>query len=122
MFTLCDGITKSPSEIHPLIITGITFASLSSYNPFVLWATQRDPPRVPKVKFRVLIRVIGRANAGKTSILPRVLRYDESPKNYRLGPENSLSGMFSFLINTFISWRSQIKLDPTIEVSQAYYC
>jgi hypothetical protein len=42
-------------------------------------------PSVPgDVKFRVLI--IGRANAGKTSILQRVCDTTESPKIYRLGP------------------------------------
>ncbi|KAH9047805.1 hypothetical protein EDB84DRAFT_1460331 [Lactarius hengduanensis] len=41
-----------------------------------------DPPRrVPKIKFRVLI--IGRANAGKTSILQRVCDTTDSPIIYR---------------------------------------
>jgi len=43
---------------------------------------QRNLPRVPDVTFRVLI--IGRANAGKTSILQRVCDTTESPKVYRL--------------------------------------
>ena len=38
--------------------------------------------RVPNVKFRVLI--VGRANAGKTSILKRVCETTESPKVYRI--------------------------------------
>ncbi|KAI9464880.1 hypothetical protein HD554DRAFT_2026156 [Boletus coccyginus] len=38
--------------------------------------------RVPNVKFRVLI--VGRANAGKTSILQRVCETTESPKIYRV--------------------------------------
>ena len=46
--------------------------------------TQQDRPRGPDVKFRVLI--IGRANAGKTSILQRVCDTTESPEVYRLGP------------------------------------
>jgi GTPase SAR1 family protein len=46
--------------------------------------TQQDRPRAPDVKFRVLI--IGRANAGKTSILQRVCDTTESPEVYRLGP------------------------------------
>ena len=37
---------------------------------------------VPDVKFRVLI--VGRANAGKTSILKRVCETTESPKTYRI--------------------------------------
>jgi hypothetical protein len=50
--------------------------------PFGTMATQQDRPRVPNVKFRVLI--IGRANAGKTSILQRVCDTTESPEVYRL--------------------------------------
>ena len=39
----------------------------------------------PKVKFRVLI--MGRANAGKTTILQRVCNTTDSPKIYRNGEE-----------------------------------
>ena len=41
--------------------------------------------RIPEVRFRVL--VMGRANAGKTSILQRVCDTTESPKIYRRGEE-----------------------------------
>ncbi|KAF5345973.1 hypothetical protein D9756_010901 [Leucocoprinus leucothites] len=44
-------------------------------------STQQAPRRLPKIKFRVLI--IGRANAGKTSILQRVCDTTESPAIYR---------------------------------------
>jgi hypothetical protein len=45
-------------------------------------ATQQIPPNVPfEVKFRILI--IGRANAGKTTILQRICDTTESPKVYR---------------------------------------
>ena len=47
-----------------------------------------DPrPRVPNVQFRVLI--IGRANAGKTSILQRVCDTTESPVIYKSGPSGT---------------------------------
>ncbi|KAJ7938703.1 hypothetical protein B0H13DRAFT_1587466 [Mycena leptocephala] len=47
---------------------------------------QPAPPRsLPDVKFRVLI--VGRANAGKTSILQRVCDTTESPKTYRVTGE-----------------------------------
>ena len=41
--------------------------------------------RLPDIKFRVLI--IGRANAGKTTILQRVCNTTDSPKIYRNGKE-----------------------------------
>jgi GTP-binding protein EngB required for normal cell division len=44
-------------------------------------AAQENLPRLPRdIKFRVLI--IGRANAGKTSILQRVCDTTESPEIY----------------------------------------
>jgi len=47
-------------------------------------AAQQDLARRLDVKFRVLI--IGRANAGKTTILQRVCDTTESPEIYRLDP------------------------------------
>jgi len=44
-------------------------------------------PSFPCVQFRVLI--IGRANAGKTSILQRVCDTTDSPEIYRSGPEGT---------------------------------
>ena len=43
--------------------------------------TQQPSGQIPKIPFRVLI--IGRANAGKTSILQRVCETTESPVVYR---------------------------------------
>jgi hypothetical protein len=48
---------------------------------------QRSLPRAQSVRFRVLI--IGRANAGKTSILQRVCDTTESPEIYRTGPSGT---------------------------------
>ena len=45
----------------------------------------KSRPRLPAIRFRVL--VIGRANAGKTSILQRVCETTESPTIYRAGKE-----------------------------------
>ena len=50
-------------------------------------AAQQGPPRVANVKFRVLI--IGRANAGKTSILQRVCDTTESPEIYKIDPDGT---------------------------------
>ena len=43
---------------------------------------QQNQSKIPNIRFRVLI--IGRANAGKTTILQRVCNTTESPKTYRL--------------------------------------
>jgi GTPase SAR1 family protein len=43
--------------------------------------TTQTRRRLPKIQFRVL--VVGRANAGKTSILQRVCETTESPTIYR---------------------------------------
>ncbi|KAH9052229.1 hypothetical protein EDB87DRAFT_1570686 [Lactarius vividus] len=50
--------------------------------------TQQPRRQVPEVQFRVLI--IGRANAGKTSILQRICETTESPVIYRGGKEVEL--------------------------------
>ena len=50
-------------------------------------AAQQDRPRLPKIRFRVLI--IGRANAGKTSILKRVCETTDNPEIYRLDPSGN---------------------------------
>ncbi|KAF8267521.1 hypothetical protein EI94DRAFT_1730201 [Lactarius quietus] len=46
-------------------------------------STEQSSPRIPKFEFRVL--VVGRANAGKTSILQRVCETTESPTICRDG-------------------------------------
>jgi GTPase SAR1 family protein len=48
-------------------------------------STEQTHRRIPNIQFRVLI--IGRANAGKTTILQRVCDTTESPKIYRRGEE-----------------------------------
>ena len=77
------------------------------------------PPHVLNVQFRVLI--IGRANAGKTSILQRVCDTTESPVIYRSGPSGT-GGQ----VCAYSQWRFQflcsiqVKLDHTIEVRCAF--
>jgi hypothetical protein len=43
---------------------------------------------LPELKFRVLI--IGRANAGKTAILQRVVDTTKSPEIHRINPETGI--------------------------------
>jgi hypothetical protein len=66
-------------------------------------------PRVPNVQFRVLI--IGRANAGKTTILQRVCDTTESPEIYRRDPS---SGAY-YLVCSYSWWhfRSHHPAGPT---------
>ncbi len=57
---------------------------LPSQTPSLQWTSNNEfqrQQRIPKIQFRVLI--IGRANAGKTSILQRVCETTDSPIIYR---------------------------------------
>ena len=47
-----------------------------------------SPRRIPDLQFRVL--VLGRANAGKTTILQRVCDTTESPTIYRQGMDGRM--------------------------------
>ena len=78
---------------------------------------QQPPRRLPKIKFRVLI--IGRANAGKTSILQRVCDTTESPVVYRRkGSNKERVRCLSFIDSaSLVSPSHQIRLDPSREVS-----
>ena len=77
----------------------------------------QPPPRLPKIKFRVLI--IGRANAGKTSILQRVCDTTESPVVYRQkGFNKERVRCLGFVDSaSLVSLPYQIQLDPSMEVS-----
>ena len=68
-------------------------------------------PRAPFLRFRVL--VIGRANAGKTSILQRVCDTTESPKIYRRGEEVRST---NFVYKSDLT-ADQVKLNPSMDVS-----
>ena len=71
--------------------------------------------------FRVL--VIGRANAGKTSLLQRVCDTTDSPEVYRVGQRvgRRLQRVCSvFVVALSISYSGQVLLEPTMEVVHAY--
>ena len=69
-------------------------------------------PQVPDTQFRVLI--VGRANAGKTSILQRVCETTESPLIYR---GNKKVRRPRFCLRVFTGIAHQVTLSPTMEVS-----
>ena len=57
------------------------WTTLTFLNPIASMDTEQTRRRIPNFQFRVLI--IGRANAGKTSILQRVCETTQSPTIYR---------------------------------------
>ena len=73
--------------------------------------TAENRPRLPVITFRVL--VIGRANAGKTSILQRVCETTESPTIYR-GGEKVRDPTFCLQVRSYCR---QVVLTPTMDVS-----
>ena len=66
-------------------------------NSIATMSTEQTYRRIDKVRFRVL--VLGRANAGKTSILQRVCETTESPKIYR---ENYMGAKEEVRCQTFV--------------------
>ena len=78
--------TQKETRLQPRSVTP-HLSQISFFPDFVTMAAQPDRPRLPKIRFRVL--VIGRANAGKTSILKRVCETTDSPEIYRLDPSGN---------------------------------
>jgi GTPase SAR1 family protein len=79
-------------------------------------STERTHRRIPNIKFRVLI--IGRANAGKTSILQRVCDTTESPTIYGRGKDGLQKEVRGpkFLCESDLT-ADQFKLEPSMDVS-----
>jgi septin family protein len=79
-------------------------------------STVQTPQRIPKIQFRVLI--LGRANAGKTSILQRVCDTTESPMIYRRGKHGRKEKVRGthFVCESDLT-ADQFKLKPSVEVS-----
>ena len=74
---------------------------------------QQYLPRVPRdIKFRVL--VIGRANAGMTSILQRVCDTTDSPEIYRVGQRGQRQRV---RLRSYCHFRSQhlARFDSTLQ-------
>src|ERR1700761_5499742 len=79
-------------------------------------STEQIHRRFPNLQFRVLI--IGRANAGKTSILQRVCDTTESPTIYRRGKDGqNEEGRRPLFVCESDLTADQVKLDPSMGVS-----
>ena len=106
---LTDGIRSSNQRI-----------SDSCFFPTNMGNEHSQPNvKLPKIKFRVLI--IGRANAGKTSILQRVCDTTDSPVIYRrMGDGKKKEKVRGQRFCNRASWFSlspQIQLEPSMDVS-----
>src|SRR6266404_836317 len=74
--------------------------------------------RIPRIQIQFRVLIIGRANAGKTTILQRVCDTTESPTIYRQnsgGREEVRHGSLSEL--PISSYTTQIKIEPSMLVS-----
>ena len=74
-------------------------------------SSERNHRQIPNIRFRVL--VMGRANAGKTSILQRVCDTTESPKIHRGWMEVRST---NFVCGSDLT-ANQVKLEPSMDVS-----
>jgi GTPase SAR1 family protein len=83
-------------------------------------STVQTPRRIPNLQFRVL--VLGRANAGKTTILQRVCDTTESPTIYQRGEygrKEEVRGAH-FVCESDLTTdltTDQFKLEPSMDVS-----
>src|SRR6266404_1145926 len=78
---------------------------------------------MPNIRFRVLI--IGRANAGKTTILQRVCDTTDSPTIYRRNRDYKMEEVrhgYCLAVQILSSYPAQVKLGPSIEVSDKRSC
>src|SRR6266404_8007217 len=83
---------------------------------------QQSRHPIPNIQFRVLI--IGRANAGKTTILQRVCDTTESPTIYRSRGEDKREKVryIGLMVLPVLTYTTQVKLDPSMEVSDKRCC
>ena len=104
-------------KLLPLVLDGLLYTSgrmgsnQTETRSLPKAIAPRGTSRIPNLRFRVL--VMGRANAGKTSILQRVCDTTESPIIYRRGEE---------VRSTNVVYKSdlaahQVKLNPSMDVS-----
>ena len=91
-------------------------------NSIVLMSTVQTPRRLPDLRLQFRVLVLGRANAGKTTILQRVCDTTESPTIYRLldrlgkyGQKEKVRG--PQFVCEFDLTANQIKLEASMDVS-----
>src|SRR6266404_837248 len=108
-------------EIETIPDTVLHCVSPMTKQPSTRTRPSRHPPN-PKIQFRVLI--IGRANAGKTTILQRVCDTTQSPTIHRRdrGGRRKEVCRSSLTVLRFSSYATQVKLDPSTEVSDKTCC
>ena len=124
----CRKIPEWCSICHDLSLAramGATQSSSSRSTPRVPNDTKPMDTKysrpIPKIAFRVLI--IGRANAGKTTILQRVCDTTDSPTIYRQNNgrrEEVRHGSLAEL--PILSYTTQIKIEPSTLVSDKRDC
>ncbi len=116
--SLPRSIGPTMGSNHPLPQARPRPVSPTDINPM----DTKQPHPIPNIQFRVLI--IGRANAGKTTILQRVCDTTESPIIYRnIGntrEEVRYSGLV--LVLPVLTYTTQVKLDPSMEVGDKRCC
>jgi GTPase SAR1 family protein len=86
-------------------------------------STVQTPRRIPNLQFRVL--VMGRANAGKTSILQRVCDTTESPTIYRMGEngeKEEVRGPHFVCESDLTQAAGQVKIEASMGVSDNRTC
>jgi hypothetical protein len=85
-------------------------------NSIALMSTVQTTQRIPNIQFRVL--VLGRANAGKTTILQRVCDTTESPMIYRRGRHGRKEKVRGpHFVCESDPTADQFKLEPSMDVS-----
>ena len=106
------GSNQSTARTHPNSIASMGTKQTPSPSPSL------GPSRriIPKPQFRVL--VLGRANAGKTTILQRVCDTTESPMIYRRGKGGRKEVVRGphFVCESDLT-ADQFKLEPSMNVS-----
>src|SRR6266404_5092641 len=121
----CSASPVSPTDGIPMDIpmdSNQSHPRPRSVSPMDTNPMDTQQRRLPEIQFRVLI--IGRANAGKTTILQRVCDTTESPTIYRQTSDGEREQVRpgGLTILPISSNATQVTLDPSMEVSDKRCC